>query len=171
MKITVARMSWVASFALLAGCGGGSGEPAADKPAADPAATTAVAPAAEPAAAAPAADNTDTLDGTTLAAMTGDVAKGEKIFLQCKTCHVLDPGVNRIGPSLAGIVGSAAGTVEGYKYSDANKNSGITWSKEKLYQFLEKPQRVIPGTKMAFAGMPAGQDRADVIAYLETAAK
>ena len=170
MKIAVARMGWVASFALLAGCGGGSGEPAADKPA-EPAATTAAAPAADPAAGAPAADNTDTLDGTTLATMTGDAAKGEKIFLQCKTCHVLDPGVNRIGPSLAGIVGSAAGAVAGYKYSDANKNSGITWSREKLYQFLEKPQRVIPGTKMAYAGLPSGQDRADVIAYLETAGK
>lgn len=161
MKITIARMGCVASFALLAACGGGNSEPAADKPAA----TT----AAEPAAAAPAADNTDTVDGTTFASVTGDAAKGEKLFVQCKTCHVLEPGVNRIGPSLAGIVGRAAGTVEGYKYSDANKNRGITWSKEKLYQFLENPQRVIPGTKMAFAGLPAGQDRADVIAFLETA--
>lgn len=171
MKITVARMGCLASFALLAACGGGNSEPAAEKPAADPAATTAAAPAAAPAAAAPAADNTDTVDGTTLASLTGDAAKGEKVFLQCKTCHVLDPGVNRIGPSLAGIIGRAAGTVEGYKYSDANKNSGITWSKEKLYQYLENPQRVIPGTKMAFAGLPAGQDRADVIAYLETGGK
>lgn len=161
----------VSATALLAACGGGGGEqaPAANETAAapaEPAATNAATPAA-----APAPDNTDTVDGTKFADMTGDAAKGATVFVQCKACHVLDPGVNRIGPSLAGIVGRAAGTVEGYQYSDANKNSGITWSKEKLYQYLENPQRVIPGTKMAFAGLPKGQDRADVIAYLETGGK
>ena len=100
--------------------------------------------------------------------MTGNAANCEKVFVQCKSCHVTDPGVNRIGPSLAGVVGRAAGSVAGFAYSDANKNSGITWTKEKLYQYLEKPARVVPGTKMAFAGLAKGQDRADVIAYLET---
>ena len=79
--------------------------------------------------------------------------------------------MNRIGPSLAGIVGRKAGEVAGYSYSAANKGSGITWTAEKLYQYLEKPARVVPGTKMAFAGLAKGQDRADVIAYLSTAAK
>ncbi|MDR7101555.1 cytochrome c family protein [Croceicoccus sp. BE223] len=165
MTSTVAKAGLVASFALLAACGGG-GEPTAETETA--AAEPAAAPAAETSAAAVAADNTETLDGTTLASMTPDAAHGEQVFLQCKTCHVLEPGVNRVGPSLAGVVGRAAGTVEGYSYSEANKNSGITWTKEKLYQYLEKPQRVIPGTKMSFAGLSKGQDRADVIAYLET---
>ncbi len=72
-----------------------------------------------------------------------------------------------VGPSLAGIVGRAAGSVAGYSYSNANKNSGITWTPEKMFQYLEKPARVVPGTKMAFAGLPKAQDRADVIAYLK----
>jgi cytochrome c len=65
------------------------------------------------------------------------------------------------------VVGRAAGTVAGYTYSAANKNSGITWTPEKLFQYLEKPQRVVPGTKMAFPGIPDPQKRADVIAYLQ----
>lgn len=147
---------------LLAACGGGESEPA------EPA-DTAAAPA--PAAAqAPAVDNTETVDGTTLAQfIPADAAHGEEVFAQCQSCHVLEPGVNRIGPSLAGIVGREAGSVEGYNYTPANANSGITWTPEKMYQYLENPQRVIPGTKMAFAGLPDGQDRADVIAYLEQA--
>ena len=76
--------------------------------------------------------------------------------------------MNRVGPSLAGVVGREAGTVEGYNYTPANANSGITWTPEKLFQYLENPQRVVPGTKMAFAGLSDGQDRADVIAYLES---
>ena len=97
-----------------------------------------------------------------------DILYGKVVFLQCKTCHVLEPGQNRIGPSLAGIVGRAAGTVEGFSYTPANANSGITWTEEKLFQYLENPQRVVPGTKMAFAGLSKAQDRADVIAYLKT---
>ena len=165
MKALVKLSALGIGIASLAACGGGSEEPAPDT-----GATTAAAPAASPTTVAPppAADSTDTLDGTTLAQFTGNAENGEKVFLQCKSCHVRDPGVNRIGPSLAGIVGRAAGTVEGFNYTDANKNSGITWAPEKLYQYLENPQRVVPGTKMAFAGLPNGQDRADIIAYLQT---
>ena len=129
---------------------------------------TAPAPATSPAAATPAADNTDTLTGVKLASFTGDAAKGETAFVVCKTCHVAEPGVNRIGPSLAGLVGRKAGTVAGYTYSTANKNSGITWTTDKLFQYLEKPQRVVPGTKMTFPGITDPQRRADVIAYLQT---
>jgi cytochrome c len=117
---------------------------------------------------APAADDVTTLDGKTFASFTGDATKGEAVFVQCKTCHVTDPGQNRIGPSLHNVVGRKAGSVEGYSYSAANKNSGITWTKEKLFQYLEKPQRVVPGTKMAFAGIPDGQKRADLIEWLAT---
>ena len=100
--------------------------------------------------------------------MKGDAAAGEKIFTQCKTCHVIDAGVNRIGPSLHGIIGRKAGEVAGYSYSAANKGSGITWTAEKLYQYLEKPARVVPGTKMAFAGLKKPEDVADIIEWLKT---
>lgn len=117
-------------------------------------------------AAAPAADNTDTLTGVKFASYTGDATKGETVFIQCKTCH--DAVQNKIGPHLGGVVGRASGSVEGFSYSPANKNSGITWTPEKLFQYLEKPQRVVPGTKMAFAGIADPQKRADLIKYLET---
>ena len=124
--------------------------------------------AAAPAAAAPAADNTDTLTGVKLASYTGDAAKGKVAFLTCQTCHSIDAGVNKIGPSLHGVVGRSAGTIAGFSYSAANKNSGITWTPDKLFQYLEKPQRVVPGTKMTFPGFDEPQKRADVIAYLQT---
>lgn len=156
-----------ASALLLAACGGGESEPAAT----EETTTEAVAPAEEAAVeepSAPAADDVATLDGTTLADFTGDAAAGEKTFMQCASCHVVEPGVNRVGPSLAGIVGRAAGSIDGYNYTEANANSGITWTPEKMFQYLEDPRRVIPGTKMAFAGLKDGQDRANVIVYLQT---
>ena len=162
----------IALSAALAACGGKKEEAAAPAAAEAPAAAAPAADAAAPAAAAKiAADDTTTLDGTKFADMKGDAAAGEKIFTQCKTCHVIDPGVNRIGPSLHGIIGRKSGQIAGFSYSTANKESGITWTPEKLYQYLEKPARVVPGTKMAFAGLPKGQDRADVIAYLTSATK
>ena len=156
-----------ASALLLAACGGGESEPAAT----EETTTEEVAPAGEAAVeepSAPAADDVATLDGTTLADFTGEAAAGEKTFMQCASCHVVEPGVNRVGPSLAGIVGRAAGSIDGYNYTEANANSGITWTPEKMFQYLEDPRRVIPGTKMAFAGLKDGQDRANVIAYLQT---
>ncbi|WP_232283445.1 c-type cytochrome [Sphingomonas sp. PAMC 26617] len=130
--------------------------------------TAAAAPASAPAAAKVAADNVDTVAGVKFAAFTGDAKKGEADFITCKTCHAIEAGVNKIGPSLHAVVGRAAGSIAGYSYSAANKNSGITWSEEKLFQYLENPQRVVPGTKMSFAGWPTDpQKRADVIAYLK----
>ena len=161
----------IALSAALAACGGKKEEAAAPAAEAPAAAAPAEAAAADAATTKVAADATDTLDGTKFADMNGDAAAGEKVFAQCKTCHVTDAGVNRIGPSLHAIVGRKAGEIAGYSYSAANKESGITWTAEKLYQYLEKPARVVPGTKMAFAGLAKGQDRADVIAYLSTAAK
>ena len=150
---------------LLAACGGSEGEPTATEDSASEA-----TPVVEEAATGnPAADDVSTVDGTTLADFTGDPAAGEKVFMQCRSCHVVEPGVNRVGPSLAGIVGHSAGVVAGYNYSSANANSGITWTPEKLNQYLENPRRVMRGTKMAFAGLRNGQDRADVIAYLSSA--
>jgi cytochrome c len=130
------------------------------------AATTDVA--AAPKAAAPASDNTDTISGVKYASYTGDAAKGKIAFLTCQTCHAVEAGVNKIGPSLHAVIGRQAGTIAGYVYTAANKNSGITWSEDKLFQYLENPQRVVPGTKMTFAGYSDPQKRADVIAYLKT---
>ena len=73
--------------------------------------------------------------------------------------------------SLHAIIGRHSGEIPGFAYSTANKNSGIVWSEEELFKYLEAPQKVIPGTKMAFAGLKKPQDRADVIAYLKSATK
>lgn len=134
-----------------------------------PAVATAETNAAAPAAAvAPAADNTDTLDGSKFASFTGTAAAGEKVFVACKTCHAIEPGKNMVGPSMHGLQGRTSGTIAGYSYSAANKNSGIVWTNEKLFQYLENPQRVIPGTKMTYTGVKDAQQRADLIAYLDT---
>jgi cytochrome c len=172
---TRALIGVVALSALAAGCSGGGSE---GEESAQPAAPTAQAPAAPaPAAPAPAAPagppaatDVATVDGTTFASFTGSAAAGKLVFAQCRTCHVTDAGVNKTGPSLNGIIGRKAGTVAGFNYSPANAGSGITWTKEKLFQYLENPQRVIPKTKMIFAGIPDAQKRADLIAYLENPA-
>jgi len=117
---------------------------------------------------APAADNTDTVSGAKFASFTGDPVKGKADFTTCQTCHSIEAGKNMIGPSLHGVVGRPAGSIAGYAYSSANKNSGITWTDAKLFQYLEAPQRVVPGTKMTFPGWSDPQKRADVIAYLKS---
>ena len=101
----------------------------------------------------------------------GDAAKGEKIFRKCKSCHSLEAGKKKVGPSLAGVFGRTAGTVEGFKYSASMKDSGIVWDEEIMDQFLTKPKDVVPKTKMSFRGLKKEQDRADLIAYLMEATK
>lgn len=162
-------MASAACALALSACGKKADDADADDtPAATADAGTGTPAAAPAAAAAPAPDNIDTTDGTKFASFTGDAAKGKIAFLTCQTCHAIDVGVNKIGPSLHAVVGRKAGTIAGFNYSAANKNSGITWSEAKLFQYLENPQRVVPGTKMTFAGYPEAQKRADVIAYLKT---
>ncbi len=97
----------------------------------------------------------------------GDAAAGKKVFNKCKVCHSLAEGENKIGPSLAGVVGRAAGTVEGFKYSDAMKESGLTWDEATLDQYLADPKGFVPGNKMAFVGLKKEDDRENVIAYIE----
>ena len=99
--------------------------------------------------------------------LKGDPVRGGQVFVKCKACHVFEAGQNRVGPSLHAVIGNIAGTVAGFTYSEANKKSGIVWSEAELFTYLENPQKKVPGTKMAFAGLPKAQDRADVIAYLK----
>ena len=97
----------------------------------------------------------------------GDPAKGEKAFAKCKTCHSLTEGENKVGPSLAHVVGRKAGSLEGFKYSEAMKNSGVIWTEETLQQYLANPKAFVPGNKMVFSGIRKEDERADIIAYLE----
>lgn len=97
----------------------------------------------------------------------GDAAKGKKVYNKCKACHSLKAGKNKIGPSLHGVMGRAAGAVEGFKYSKAMMKSGLTWDEETLAKYLEKPKKVVPGTKMAFAGLKKKKQRDNVIAYIK----
>ncbi|KAI8329865.1 cytochrome c [Chlamydoabsidia padenii] len=101
----------------------------------------------------------------------GDAAKGAKLFkTRCGSCHHIEEGKgNGVGPNLHGVIGRKTGQVEGYNYTEANKNKGITWSDETLFEYLEKPKAYIPGTKMAFPGLKKAGDRADLIAYIKEA--
>lgn len=96
----------------------------------------------------------------------GDPAAGEKIFNQCKICHTVEEGKNKIGPSLYGVVGRKAGTEAGYSYSTAMKSADLTWTPENLDKYLTNPKALVPGNKMAFAGLKSEADRRNVIAYL-----
>jgi cytochrome c len=99
-----------------------------------------------------------------------DLAAGERVFRsQCMGCHSIEEGRNRAGPTLHGLFGREAGTLEGFNYSDAMREAGIVWSEETLDAFLEDPRGVVPGTIMVFWGLRP-DDRRRVIAYLDAAA-
>jgi cytochrome c len=109
--------------------------------------------------------------GAAWAQEAGDPAAGEKVFNQCKACHTLQEGQNRVGPSLKGVVGRKAGEVAGFNYSAPMKSSNMTWTPENLDKYLADPKSFIPGNKMAFAGLKKPEDRANVIAYLQQQGK
>jgi cytochrome c len=101
-----------------------------------------------------------------------DAANGEKLFKRCAACHVVNAPTNRVGPSLQGVFGRTAGSVEGFKYSEAMKakgQEGLVWNAETIGAYLENPKAYIPKNKMAFPGLKKPEERADVIAYLESA--
>lgn len=114
------------------------------------------------------------ISGGTVAAQAadGDAAAGKTVFNVCKACHTIEAGgPNRVGPNLHGIVGRKAGTHDGFSYSDAMKNSGITWDEAKLNEYVKDPKATVPGNKMAFAGVKDDAKRADLIAYLASESK
>ena len=101
----------------------------------------------------------------------GDAVKGEQVFKKCGACHSATEKTNKVGPFLFGVIGRKAATVEGYNYSDGMKGYGATgavWDEATLKTYLENPKAVVPNTKIAFAGLKAEDERADVIAYLKS---
>ena len=101
-------------------------------------------------------------------APAADVEAGKIAFKKCALCHTAEPGKNKIGPSLFGVVGRKSGSVDNFSYSEAMKNFDHTWDAESLDTYLADPRAVVPGTKMIFPGIKDKTERDDVIAYLET---
>lgn len=98
----------------------------------------------------------------------GDAAAGEKVFARCKACHTIEAGgPSRVGPNLHGVVGREAGGVEGFKYSKAMQESGVTWTEDNLEKYLADPRAFIKGNRMAFPGLKKEDDLENVIAYLK----
>jgi cytochrome c len=103
-----------------------------------------------------------------MAAHAQDAANGEKVFAQCRACHQIGPTAkNAVGPVLNGLFGRKAGTVEGYNYSPANKNSGLTWDEATFTEYIKDPKAKVPGTKMVYAGLKDEKRIADLVAYLK----
>jgi cytochrome c len=99
---------------------------------------------------------------------SADVGKGERVFGKCKACHKLEDGANGTGPHLLGTVNRAKGAVDGFGYSDALGSMGGSWGYEELDAFLANPKGYVAGTKMSFSGLKKPEERANLIAYLET---
>jgi cytochrome c len=100
-------------------------------------------------------------------ALAQDVAAGKTSFNKCMACHAVGEGAkNKVGPELNGLDGRHSGTAEGYSYSDANKNSGITWNEAQFKDYIKDPKAKIPGTKMVFAGIKNEKEAGDLWAFL-----
>ena len=96
-----------------------------------------------------------------------DVAAGKTSFNKCMACHAIGEGAkNKVGPELNGLDGRKAGSVEGYSYSEANKNSGITWTAAQFKDYIKNPKAKVPGTKMAFAGITKESEIDNLWAYV-----
>lgn len=98
--------------------------------------------------------------------LAGDPEQGKKVFRLCIACHSVEPGENRVGPHLHNLIGREAGSIGGFNYSKAHKESGIVWTQETLDPYLKDPRSYIPGNRMMFMGVRNDQQRADLIAYL-----
>ncbi|EXL05237.1 hypothetical protein Brsp06_02359 [Brucella sp. NBRC 13694] len=110
------------------------------------------------------------LVSTTASGEGADAAAGEKLFKRCSVCHTADADESKRGPSLKGVVGRKAASYPGYPYSDAMRKAaaeGLVWNDEELKAFLRKPQAMVKGTWMAFAGLTREKDLENMIAYLK----
>jgi cytochrome c len=110
---------------------------------------------------------------TSLMAVSGalaqDVTAGKSSFNKCMACHAIGEGAkNKVGPELNGLDGRKSGTTAGYSYSEANKNSGITWGKDVFLEYIKEPKAKIPGTKMVFAGIKNEKEAGDLWAYVSS---
>ncbi len=107
-----------------------------------------------------------------LAQPAGDAAAGADVFKKCRACHQVGPNAkNAVGPVLNGLFGRKSGTIDGFAYSDANKDAGakgLVWTEATFAKYIEDPRAFMPGNKMAFVGVKDDQDRADLIAFLKT---
>ena len=104
---------------------------------------------------------------STGAAFAQDVAAGETSFRKCAPCHSIGPDAsNKVGPVLNGLNGRAAGSVDGFNYSDANKASGITWGEAVFKEYIKDPRTKVPGTKMVFAGIKSEKEVGDLWSYV-----
>ncbi len=103
------------------------------------------------------------------AAAAPDPSRGEQVYVRCEACHAL--AYDRVGPRHCGLIGRTAGSVPGFAYSAAMKNSRIVWDGKTLDRFLASPLKTVPGTSMTYDGVADARDRADLIAYLKNADK
>ena len=134
-----------------------------------PGAPAAPAPAAPPARPAPtAADKAALLAALPAPYDQADLENGRRVFARCRACHTItEGGPHMTGPNLYGVFGREAGEQPGYNYSAAVRNAEFDWDAERLDHWLENPRTFLKGTKMTFAGIPAANDRRDVIAFLK----
>ena len=108
------------------------------------------------------------LIGSSANALAQDLAAGENSFKKCLPCHSVGEGAkNKVGPELNGIEGRKSGSAPDYSYTDANKNSGITWDEAVFKEYITNPRTKIPGTKMVFAGISNENERNNLWAYLK----
>lgn len=100
-------------------------------------------------------------------ALAQDADAGKNVFKKCAPCHAIGPGAkNKVGPELNGLFGRAAGSVEGFNYSKAMKDSGITWDEATFMEYIADPKKKVPGNKMIFPGIKDELDREDLAAYI-----
>jgi cytochrome c len=105
---------------------------------------------------------------TVAASAAGDPVRGAQVFKRCAICHTDSRGgTDGLGPNLFGVMGRKAATRPGFSYSPALKGANITWTEASMSKWIEKPGRMVPGTKMAFSGITSNRQRTDLIAFLQ----